>query len=182
MPDQPTQADFDRLFLRHEKEFRYYARSLLPSWDAVDDVLQSASMIMWRKMDQIDDEEGFRPWGRVIVRFESQKYSRTKARDFHVFDDELIDLLVEHQDGIDEPDLSSELAALEHCMEQIGDASRKLVLAPYRGHGVLTQLAEAAGRSRNSVYKQIRRIRAKLESCTRERLAKLEPGPNRPKL
>ncbi len=70
-----------------------------------------------------------------------------------------VDLLVEHQDGIDEPDLTSELAALEHCMEQISEASRKLVLAPYRGHGVLTQLAAASGRSRNSVYKQIRRIR-----------------------
>jgi RNA polymerase sigma-70 factor (ECF subfamily) len=41
----------------------------LPDWDAVDDVLQDASVIMWQKLSQLDDEDGFLPWGKVIVRF-----------------------------------------------------------------------------------------------------------------
>ena len=35
-----TEVDFMRMFLKHENALRAFARSLLPDWDAVDDVLQ----------------------------------------------------------------------------------------------------------------------------------------------
>jgi|GEM_PF-4767513 len=34
----PTEADFLRLFVKHEEALRAFARVLLPSWEAVDDV------------------------------------------------------------------------------------------------------------------------------------------------
>ena len=83
MPDNQdkstlNEADFMRLLLRHENALRAFARSLLPDWDAVDDVLQDASVIMWQKLSQLDDEEGFLPWGRVIVRFHCYRYLEQK--------------------------------------------------------------------------------------------------------
>lgn len=173
MPQFLSKSDFDRLFVLNEKAFRYYARTLLPHWDAVDEVLQLSSLIMWKKIEQVDSDDGFRVWGKCIVRFEAQKYCRTRARDLHVFDPDLLALLEKHQDeDSPEPDLDRDLAALESCMKRLGDANRKLVLAPYRGHGVLTQLAEASGRTRNSLYKQIRRLRTKLESCVTMELSR----------
>jgi RNA polymerase sigma-70 factor (ECF subfamily) len=53
----------------------------------------------------------------------------------------------------------------------VSDLNRQLVLAPYQGHGLLTALADATGRTRNSLYKQIRRIRAKLKQCVEEKIA-----------
>ncbi len=172
MPDESPlrQAAFDRLFEQHELTFRLHARALLPSWDAVDEVMQIASLIMWKKIEQVDGAEGFLPWGKVIIRFESQKYYRTRARDALVFDPDLLDLLAKHVDEQPEPDLTSEYAALERCLSALGQASRKLVLAPYRDHGYLTELAKATDRTRNSLYKQIRRIRAKLEICVIQQL------------
>ncbi len=69
MPDNQdkstlTEADFMRLLLQHENALRAFARSLLPDWDAVDDVLQDASVIMWQKLGQLEDEKGFLPWGK----------------------------------------------------------------------------------------------------------------------
>lgn len=176
MPDSPSSPDleFDELFAQCESAFRAYARSLLPSWDAVDEVIQSASLVMWKKLDQLDMAEGFLPWGRCVVRFEAQKYCRTKARDAHVFDPELLEILAKHQEEKEEPDLEREQAALEHCLEEVSDSTRRLVLAPYQGHGFLTRLAEATGRTRNSLYKQIRRIRAKLEQCVQRKMKKLQ--------
>lgn len=171
MASDPT---FDELFARHEAAFRAYARSLLPGWDAVDEVLQSASLIMWRKLEQVDLPEGFLPWGKVVVRFEAQKYCRTKARDAHVFDPELLDVLARHEEERDAPDFEKERATLEKCLEEVSDSNRQLVLAPYQGHGFLTKLAEASGRTRNSLYKQIRRIRGRLEQCVQEKLGGLQ--------
>lgn len=169
-----SKVPFDELFARHEPAFRAFARSLLPDWDAVDEVIQSASLVMWRKLDQIEEPEGFLPWGKVVVRFEAKKYCRTKARDAHVFDSELLDILAHHQEEREEADFAQEQAALEECLEKVSDSNRWLVLAPYRGHGVLTRMAEASGRTRNSLYKQIRRIRRKLEECAREKLTSLQ--------
>lgn len=165
-PDPP----FEDLFAEYEVAFRAYARSMLPSWDAVDEVLQSASLIMWRKLDEVDIPKGFLPWGKCIVRFEVQKYRRSKARDRHVFEPELIELLAKHQEEADDVDLDKERRALDDCLSEVSDASRELVLAPYREHGYITNLAEASGRTRNSLYKQIRRIRGKLEDCVEQKL------------
>ena len=132
---------------------------------------------MWRKLDQLELPDGFCSWGKCIVRFEAQKYCRTKARDIHVFDSELMDLLGKHQDGQGWVSQEQEQLALEECLETVSESSRLLVLAPYQGHGFVTKIAHASGRTRNSLYKQIRRIRQKLEQCVAEKLA--SPLPKR---
>ena len=67
MSESPIdQSDFMRLFVRHERDLRVFARSLLPNWPAVDDVLQEASVVMWKKLHQLEQEEGFFTWARVI--------------------------------------------------------------------------------------------------------------------
>lgn len=172
-PEPPTKSDFDQLFEDHELALRLHAKALLPSWDAVDDVMQSSSLIMWRKIDQLDGPEGFLPWGKCIVRFESRKYYRRQARDKLVFDPDLLELLSKHDEESEQPDLVQEEAALTRCLEALGNPGRKLVLAPYQGHGYLTELANASGRTRNSLYKQIRRIRSKLEHCVTQQLEEL---------
>ena len=58
-----------KLFLRNESVLRAYARTLLPDLDSVDDALQEAYLTMYDRFDQLRDEEGFLPWGKVIVRF-----------------------------------------------------------------------------------------------------------------
>ncbi|MFT5857289.1 MAG: RNA polymerase sigma-70 factor (ECF subfamily) [Verrucomicrobiales bacterium] len=165
-PQSPlSQRDFEALFEDQELAFRIYAKALLPSWDAVDDVMQSASLVMWRKMTELGSAEGFLPWRKVVVRFTALKYLRSRSREPLVFDPDLIELLVQEEEALDEPNLAQRQSALSRCIEALSSVSRQLVLSPYKGHGNLTKLAEASGRTRNSVYKQIRRIRAKLEQC-----------------
>lgn len=165
-----NKSDFEALFESHELAFRVYAKVMLPSWDAVDEVMQSASLVMWNKMEDLDSASGFLPWGKVVVRFTALKYLRNQSRDKLVFDPELIEFLAEEP----EEDLAEELegrrVALSQCLEALGKECRELVLSPYQGHGYLTELAAASGRTRNSLYKQIRRIRAKLEQCVHQQV------------
>jgi len=67
-PHAISEADFVRLFARHELALRNYARLILPDWSGVDDVLQDASITMWESRQRLRDESGFLPWGKVIVR------------------------------------------------------------------------------------------------------------------
>ncbi|WP_044302724.1 sigma factor, partial [Rhodopirellula sallentina] len=68
-PKTLSESDFMRLFVQHELALRAYARSILPTWNAVDDAIQEASVTMWQKFSQLDTEDGFLPWAKVIVRF-----------------------------------------------------------------------------------------------------------------
>ena len=110
-----TEADFMRLLLQHENALRAFARSLLPDWDAVDDVLQDASVIMWQKLGQLDGEEGFLPWGKVIVRFHCYRYLEQKKRKGAVFSNELVAILADEAEQISEAEHSKRRHALESC-------------------------------------------------------------------
>ncbi len=70
-PSHLPESDFLRLFVRNEEALRASARALLPTWEAVDEVMQEASVVMWKKLAQLGSADGFLPWAKVIVRFEA---------------------------------------------------------------------------------------------------------------
>ena len=166
-----SEADYMRLLLQHENALRAFARSLLPGWDAVDDVIQDASVIMWQKLGQLDDEEGFLPWGKVIVRFHCYRYLEQKKSKGAVFSNELVAILADEAEGIDEAEHSQRRQALEMCLGKLSQAQRELVFAPYVHHGRIIELAESGGTSANALYKKLGRLRDHLRHCVKERLA-----------
>ena len=96
---EPRAADSDgrflRLFVQHEQALRAYARVMVPTWDAVDEVIQEASVVMWRKLDLLDSPDNFLPWAKVIVRYEALRARRDYARDRLVFSEELLSMLAD---------------------------------------------------------------------------------------
>ncbi len=165
------EADFMRLLLQHENALRAFARSLLPDWGAVDDVLQDASVIMWQKLGQLEDEDGFLPWGKVIVRFHCYRYLEQKKRKGAVFSNELVAILADEAEEISEAEHSKRRQALESCLGKLSSPERELVLAPYLHHGRIKELAELGGTSANALYKKLGRLRNCLRDCVKERLA-----------
>ena len=168
----PNEADFLRLFVKHEEALRAFARVLLPSWEAVDEVMQEASVVMWKKLGQLESADGFLPWAKVIVRFVALRLRREHARDRHVFGDEVLELLAREAAEVPEAQWERERAALRACLAELAPHHRELVLAPYASEGRVTRLAEETGRSVNSLYKLLGRLREKLLLCVETRLAK----------
>lgn len=161
---------FLRLFVHHEQALRAYARAIVPTWDAVDEVIQEASLVMWRKLGQLDADENFLPWAKVVVRFEALRARRNFARDRLVFSEELLALLADEAAEIEEEDLVLERSALKVCFRKLSAAHQELLLAPYAGNGKVKELAGHSTRSVNSYYKLLGRLRAKLQSCIESEL------------
>jgi RNA polymerase sigma-70 factor (ECF subfamily) len=169
-PNPISERDFLRLFLRHAAALQSFARVLLPNWVSVDEVLQEASVVMWKKLGQLDSEEGFLPWAKMIVRFEALRLRRDYARDRHVFSDELLDLLANESEKVGEDLWERERLALQSCLQQLDPDHRVLVLAPYSGDGRVTRIALETGRTVNSLYKLLGRLREKLMQCVELKL------------
>lgn len=165
-----SQADFIRLLLSHENALRAFARCLLPNWDAVDDILQDASVIMWQKLDGLENEAGFLPWGKVIVRFHCLRYHEQKRAKGVVFSDQLIAMLADEAEQISQTEHEDRRRALEVCVQKLSKPERELVLAPYLEHGRIKELAKLGGTTANALYKKIGRLRDRLRQCVMERL------------
>lgn len=168
---EPADERFLRLFVTHESALRSYARALVPTWDAVDDVIQQASLVIWRKLDQLDEPEGFLPWAKVIVRFEALRARRNFARDRLVFSEELMTLLADETVEPEPDELLLEKAALQRCLSKMSAANQELLLAPYDGSGRIKELAGQSPRTVNSFYKLLGRLRAKLQQCVERELS-----------
>ncbi|MEM8669382.1 MAG: sigma-70 family RNA polymerase sigma factor [Planctomycetota bacterium] len=167
-----SESQFVRLFARHELALRNYARLILPDWSAVDDVLQDASVTMWESRQRLRDESGFLPWGKVIVRHKCFNAIAKLRRDRLVLDEKVLKLIArEEEEKTDADDLVHIQQCLSECLGELAPEGRNLVLAPYRGAGELTRLAEKAGKTPNSIYKIVGRLRAKLSRCVEQKLS-----------
>ena len=137
----------------------------------MDDVLQDASITMWESRQRLRDESGFLPWGKVIVRHKCFNAIAKLRRDRLVLDKDVLELIAREEEA---EAASEDLIRIQHslaeCLGELTPERRQLVLSPYRGAGEVKALAEQSGKTPNSLYKIIGRLRARLSQCVEEKM------------
>ena len=126
--------------------------------------------MMWQKLGQLNDEEGFLPWAKVILRFKCLSAVAAARRDRHVLSDEVLKLLADEAEAMSGEDVANVRRALGSCLLQFSEAHQELLLAPYAGDGRVKQIAGQCGKSVNALYKLLGRLRDKLGVCIRGQL------------
>ncbi len=163
---------FVGLFARHQFAIFSYILSLLPNWADAEDVFQQTSIVLWRKFDEFDAEgptSNFVRWGCQIARFKVLNYLKKLGRDRHVFSDRLLGLLA--HEGIETAgQLDDERRALNACLGKLQARHRNLLHACYSGT-TIKEVAQRLGRTPNSLYKLLNRIRQRLLRCIEQTLA-----------
>lgn len=157
---------FVRLFTKNEASIRAFVRSMMPRLDHADDIMQEVSVVAWRKFESFagGDSDEFRHWICTIARFEVLKFRRGLARDRLVLDEDVLALLAD--EGIGELSYRvQQREALDDCLQKLSHKHRTLVLQAYSAGRSIKELAEIAGRSPDSMYQALARIRAKLLVC-----------------
>ncbi len=90
---------FLRLYVEQEESLRGFVRSLVPTLDDARDVMQETAALLWRKFDDLDSPENFRRWAFGVARMEALTFRRDRARDRHVFSEDLIRKLEAEEAG-----------------------------------------------------------------------------------
>ncbi|RMG02973.1 MAG: sigma-70 family RNA polymerase sigma factor [Planctomycetota bacterium] len=163
-------AAFMALFVRHEPAIHVFLVSLLVDPDDAEVVMQETSMAMWRKFDQFQEGTSFRKWAFQIARFEAMNYRRKKARDRHVFNDELLATLAREAEE-QAAEFEEERRALSHCIAKLREQDREVLEAAYGSEQTLAEYAAKLGKTPNAVRKHLARVRATLFSCVRKTMA-----------
>ena len=156
--------NFVILFTQAQPALRSFVRSLVFSWDDVDEVMQNTGLVLWRKFSDFDPETEFIRWACAVARFEVLAWRRDKARNRHVFDEDLIDLLADTAEE-ERASLSVERSALEICLRKLPAKMGRAVVAAYEPGVKLNEVARDLGKSATAFYKMLNRARASLQEC-----------------
>jgi RNA polymerase sigma-70 factor (ECF subfamily) len=164
---------FVQRFAHHEPDLRRFIRSLLPTWTAVDEVVQQSAIVIWRKFDQYDPDTNFMKWACVIARFEALAYRRKMARDRLVFREDILELMAD--EGTEEIDSrQAEHEALESCLREMPEKQRRLLTLAYTPGVKVAELAKEAGSTAAAFYMRLSRLRRGLAKCVESKT--LQPG------
>ena len=164
---------FIKLFVRHESELKGFAISLMPSVEDAQDVLQDACIEMWRRIDSLENSEGFVPWAYTFVRLTALNKIRKAQRSKLVFSEKLVEMMA------DEAGQESERARAEHqslkkCMKGLAPQQLELVQKYYAATKVtMTDLSREMSRPIAGLYKALERTRSDLRGCIEQRMNEL---------
>ena len=171
MDNTERQIQFTQRFSECERAMRAFAFSLIPNREDVDDIIQETLSELWRNFDKFDPERPFLPWANRFVYRQVLIHRRSTAiRLKYMFSEELLQHMVDEQ-----PPLERDVAlsdALDKCLQGLTDDQRELVRLRYYTGESLKEVATRAGKSPDSIYKQIQRIREVLQECVTRRLAR----------
>jgi RNA polymerase sigma-70 factor (ECF subfamily) len=128
--------------------------------------MQEVAVVLWQKFAEFDASRDFRKWTFGFARYEALAYLRDRARDRHVFDEELVGRLADEATAAtDRHELQRE--ALETCLQKLPASQRGLVLTAYAKGTRMDELAAHRGQTAMSLYKVLHRIRQVLLECVR---------------
>lgn len=169
-------ASFVALLTRHDQVLRRFVRSLLPSAEGVDDVVQETALECWKKFDVfqpaspelVDDE--FIRWAGVIARFKALSWQRDRGRDRLVFRDSVVDALAETAFEQLE-NRHNERHALESCLRKLAEAERRLVLSVYSPGESIAKIAAETGEKARRLYNKLNRLRRLLHDCVENQVS-----------
>lgn len=97
--EDSRQIRFLKLYTANELAIRSYVRTLIPSRDDVEEVMQEVAVVLWRKFADYPTGEDFRKWAFAVSRFEALAWLRDRARDRLVFNQDVFDLIAQEAES-----------------------------------------------------------------------------------
>jgi RNA polymerase sigma-70 factor (ECF subfamily) len=157
---------FLNLFLKAQRRIFAYILTLLPHLADAEDVLQEVSAIMWEKFDDRNPPEDFVAWGCRIAYYRVQLHRRGRRRQRVIFSEAVLERVAETMaEEAVALQLNDRLEALVHCLGKLGRRDRELIAERFKEGATPRTAAESIGRSVDTVYKAMARIRKALYDC-----------------
>jgi RNA polymerase sigma-70 factor (ECF subfamily) len=136
----------------------------------MEEVVQQTCVVLWQKFPEYEEGTDFLAWACTIARFETLKHRRRRARDRHLFAEELLVLLAD-EGAAEAARRERERRALDGCIARLPRQQQELIQRCYCGAGSIKEAAESLGRSAKGLYKALDRIRRQLLECIESALA-----------
>jgi RNA polymerase sigma-70 factor (ECF subfamily) len=170
--DDPAD-EFIHLLLQHKSQLLGYIFCMVRNLTDAEDVFQQMSLTLWDKFGDFVPGTSFVAWAKVVARNKALTFLRSQRRERARFSDDVVDLLADRE--LWSPDAVEErIAALVQCRQKLSKVDQALLSDCYGTANAFRDVAERLGRSVDSVYSSLSRIRRALYDCIQRTIAKAE--------
>lgn len=163
--------EFVRLFTTHEGRLRALAMSMVVNRTDADDVLQQASLSLWKKFDQYQPGTNFMHWAGRFVYLHAVRHRRHQARQKMSFGDAFLEAILNaatHESMAAE--LSQREIALEYCLRKLSPDHRAMLRARYEEESSAQDMARIFNRTEQAIHNALSRIRRAVHDCINHRI------------
>ncbi|HZZ29661.1 MAG TPA: sigma-70 family RNA polymerase sigma factor [Pirellulales bacterium] len=161
---------FVELLAKNQVRLRSYIATLVRDSGAADDLLQEASMALWKNRKAYDSNRDFFRWACGMALIEVLRFRRKAATDKLLFDEALLNTLaadyIKHVEDWDRREI-----ALSGCLQKLSAKDRWLLDARYRSDVTTAQIAQQLGKPLSTIYSSLSRIRETLFRCVQSAIA-----------
>jgi RNA polymerase sigma-70 factor (ECF subfamily) len=177
-PTNSIEQRDDSLFVgnltSHQGAILGYLNTLLPGDPEVADIAQRTSIILWEKRHEFKTGTNFKAWAFSVAYWEARAWmTKSKRQSWLIFDEELTEKISIRSLASSEPDSSGSdyLEVLSHCLSQLGESDRLVVMTHYQHDNSLAECSRIPGRSRDALKMALFRIRRALRRCILSKLS-----------
>lgn len=165
--------EFIRQLTASQNSLLAFILSLLPDYDAAQDVLQETNETLWRKSDEFEPGTHFLRWACTVARFKVLEYRRAHGKQPLVFSDALVAQMADEASGEADNELASEqLKLLAECLQRLSSKHRKLIEQRYQPGANMAAIAAEADVSPRGLSVTLCRIRRSLLDCIQQKLGR----------
>jgi RNA polymerase sigma-70 factor (ECF subfamily) len=162
---QSRKAEFAEYLRQDQTRLYGYIHSLVRDLNDADDLYQQTALILWKKFAEFDRRRRFFAWACGIARLEVANFLRSRGRQRLYFSDDLSLQLIEAHTELSPEESEDRRDALARCVEKLRQRDRELLTECYGEESGVHGAADRRGRSPQSVYNSLRRIRRALFEC-----------------
>ncbi|MCL2347188.1 MAG: sigma-70 family RNA polymerase sigma factor [Planctomycetaceae bacterium] len=170
VPADIHRQSFTRLFSEIIPDLIASVKALIFDGEATNEILQNAAVVLWEKYWDVSEKADFRKIAFTVVRYEILSFRRDKARNRVVFDESLIDQMIDQSSRL-EPLLTREQELLQKFIALLPHKDRQLLHDFYQSGRQVNEIAHEQGKTPMSLYKKLQKIRASLLESIRAELA-----------
>jgi RNA polymerase sigma-70 factor (ECF subfamily) len=158
------------LMTRHQRQIFAYIYALVPNRYDAEDLLQETCVVICEKFHEFEEGTDFVAWACQIaywrIRYARQKFARSKV----IFDQEIVDAIAQTAGTMAE-ELDERHIALANCLQRLPARDRELLLVRYEPGSGVEEAARRSGRTVQTAYKALARLRKLLMDCVTSKLA-----------
>ena len=158
------------LMMRHQHQIFAYIYSLVPHRSEAEDVLQDSCVIICEKFDQFEAGTDFVAWACRIAFWEIRRVRQKHARSKVIFGQAVLEAVCETATTMIE-EIDSRHEILSRCLEKLPLRDREMILTRYEPGCGVKEAAARSGRTLQTTYKALARIRKLLMDCVTNQLA-----------
>lgn len=171
------QEEYLKLLFGCELEIRAFIGSIVRGPHDCDDLFQEVALTLWKEFPRYDRSRPFGAWARGIASVKLlQRWDKTK-RSPVVLSPEAIEAVSRAFDRV-ESVASRKSEALEKCLDQLPEKSRRLLALRYERSLEIELIADEMHASADAVYQSLSRLRTRLADCINRRIAARPQGVN----